>query len=295
MRQEPPARLLYRGDLGIAALDTHDRSGPVAIWFHGGGWVDGRADNLLRPARHLQRRGIASMLVEYRVHARDGTMVADAIADAIAATRFLLARTGRRRVFLGGASAGGLLAIHAAAAAGREVDGLFLISPVLDLSAQGFRSAAVPAGGDEGLSPLHMALPRLPPTLLLHGLRDRLVPAGDTGRFAERLRAAGGVADLELFPPCGHGFHHAEPWRSLVAALLHFFIRRTADAAYRRRPRPAPAAAPIPAAAADGARPAPVRQPAHAGETATAARSPPRSPPPAPPLPAPATPVATAR
>jgi acetyl esterase/lipase len=43
-----------------------------------------------------------------------------------------------------------------------------------------------------------------PPMLLLHGAADTTVHAEDSEILAERVRSAGGDADLRLYPDVGH-------------------------------------------------------------------------------------------
>jgi len=59
--------------------------------------------------------------------------------------------------------------------------------------------------------------PQPPPTLVLHGERDAVIPAPNAGALAERW---GG--ECELFPGAGHAFMAQEPQR--VAALLREFL-----------------------------------------------------------------------
>lgn len=55
-----------------------------------------------------------------------------------------------------------------------------------------------------------------PPTLLLHGDEDRLVPISHSERLDAAMDEAGVTNDFVVFPGAGHGFQDADARRSLV-------------------------------------------------------------------------------
>ncbi|HEU4739586.1 MAG TPA: alpha/beta hydrolase [Solirubrobacterales bacterium] len=57
-----------------------------------------------------------------------------------------------------------------------------------------------------------------PPTLVLHGQEDRVIPAANAQPLAQRL----GAADFELFAGCGHALMAQEP-AALASRLREFF------------------------------------------------------------------------
>lgn len=50
-------------------------------------------------------------------------------------------------------------------------------------------------------------LDRLPPTLILHGDADRVVPVSEAHRLADALSATGSRYDIVIYPGAGHGFN----------------------------------------------------------------------------------------
>ena len=53
------------------------------------------------------------------------------------------------------------------------------------------------------------AAAKLPPTLILHGAADPIVPAVDAGAIADLLREQGVAHEVKVYPGQGHGFHGA--------------------------------------------------------------------------------------
>ena len=72
-----------------------------------------------------------------------------------------------------------------------------------------------PALADEA-SPILFVSADDPPTLLLHGDADRLVPIDHSKRLDAAMDDAGIANDLVVFPGAGHGFQGADAERSLV-------------------------------------------------------------------------------
>jgi acetyl esterase/lipase len=71
--------------------------------------------------------------------------------------------------------------------------------------------------GAEALSPATWVAPGLPPTVLVHGLADRVTPADGTTKFAEALRSAG--VDVTVRMVDG-GRHRNDRTDAAVAAAL---------------------------------------------------------------------------
>lgn len=66
-------------------------------------------------------------------------------------------------------------------------------------------SAVVELGGGVP-GPLRASLGRLPPTLILHGGADRVVPASEARHLADALTASGSRYDIMIYPGAGHDF-----------------------------------------------------------------------------------------
>ena len=196
--------------------------GPAILFFHGGGWVGGPRDQFAPHSRHLARRGIVSISAEYRTLRPHGTTPQDAVADAQAAFRAVVAAAGRlgidpARIAVAGGSAGGHLAATVACvppmeegvkSGGPSPAAMMLFNPVLDTGPAGFGGARVGPNGT-AISPQHHVRPGLPPTWIAHGTADKTVPFAQAEAFRAAMAAADVRCDLEAYPGRGHGFFNA--------------------------------------------------------------------------------------
>ena len=71
-------------------------------------------------------------------------------------------------------------------------------------------------------SPLTHARADAPPTLLMHGDADRMVPAQQSIRLAEALRRAGARVELEIVPGAGHMWTDCADPTAVVERSLRF-------------------------------------------------------------------------
>ena len=118
-----PVRRYAAPEAAAAAADA------AVLWLHGGAFITGSRWTHGSFAAHLAREsGLAVYLVDYRLAPEHRHPAA--VDDAVAA----LALVPERRVVLGGDSAGGCLALLAAARGVRPLAGLALVSPLVDLT-----------------------------------------------------------------------------------------------------------------------------------------------------------------
>ncbi|MFH8567810.1 alpha/beta hydrolase [Streptomyces sp. NPDC017993] len=232
------------------------RSGPVVL-LHGGFWRAAYDRRHLSPlAAALARQGLTVALAEYRrVGAGGGAPrtfedVAAAIGTAAAETTETAgAHTGGLVVI--GHSAGGHLALLAAARPGTPVGRVIAVSPVADLARAhelGLSDGAVAelvegAPGRDGDEPsltqrIAAADPaRRPPTglpvTILHGTDDPDVPLDISRRYLAAAAAAvvgGGAATTTLreLPGVGH-YAPVTPGTAAYSTLLDALLRRSGD------------------------------------------------------------------
>jgi acetyl esterase/lipase len=76
-------------------------------------------------------------------------------------------------------------------------------------------------------SPSSFISSAFPPTLLMHGTADILVPFASTVRFHQALITAGVTSDLHLFGGQPHGFDAAQSYLRLTQEESALFYRRT--------------------------------------------------------------------
>jgi acetyl esterase/lipase len=198
--------------------------------------------------------GIAGLCISYRLTTR--APYPACVQDARAAVRWLRSRAGEYgidpdRIGIGGSSAGAhiaaMVATNADLAADREAaaagpcrvqaaalfNGVYRL-PVDPPDSLTVESTTLLLGGrpDEvpdryrAASPVNFVSPPCPPTLLLHGSADRCISHRQSLKFAERLKAAGVPAEVEIFEGADHGTLNdpANIHRSLDS-MVRFFKR----------------------------------------------------------------------
>ncbi len=194
---------------------------PAIIFFHGGGWVEGNAQIMYDQARHLAEQGMVAISADYRLEQTDGTDPRTALADAISAMRYV--RTHARalkidpeRIAAGGGSAGGHLAAALATSRGFEdpddvsevtyrPSALVLFNPVIDNGPNGYGFERVSAYWRQ-FSPAHNITRGHPPTIIMLGTNDQLIPVATGEAYCDKVRAAGSGCQLHLYEGQPHGF-----------------------------------------------------------------------------------------
>ena len=202
----------------------------TVVSIHGGYWRAKYGLDLNAPmAEHLVSQGWTVLNIEYRRVAEEGDGVWDEMsADVIAACS--LATEHAKPTVLLGHSAGGHLALWAAAQASVDADAVVALAPVSDLfladglelsnhaTADLFGASAAerPDLYAEG-SPIYQ-LPLGIPQLVVHGGADEAVPPEMSADFVESALFAGDSVEF-LAPPHVDHFHIIDPthgvWRSI--------------------------------------------------------------------------------
>ncbi len=191
--------------------DDHKR--PALLLFFGGGFRTGDVASLLDSARIFSEHGYVVAMADYRILCRDGVTALAGLDDAKAADSWLRHNARRlgvdpRRIVLGGASAGGLLAASTTlrAPARQRPAGLLLINPVLDLTnGMWAKDQTLKDGAASSASAL--PIDTLPPTMIFHGTADEIVPIESSRRFCARAVAAGRACRLVEYPGMPHSFN----------------------------------------------------------------------------------------
>jgi acetyl esterase/lipase len=227
-RHRHPARRVTYGDhpdqwADVRTPDRPDRG--VAVLLHGGFWRSVWAADLMDAlAIDLTARGFESWNVEYRRPDRHGWDAT--VADVAAALDAL----GGRPAVVFGHSAGGQLALRAAADAPHRVALVVSLAGVVDLAEgqrRGIGEGAIPAalgGTPDEVAPVYAAsdpMARLPagvPALLVQGAGDSPDLVDMNRRYAARAGAAGD--DVSLLELPGDHFDVIAPGTPIWGATM---------------------------------------------------------------------------
>jgi len=232
---------------------------PGVLLVHGGAWRGGDRLQLRGYGVLLGRRGYVCVATEYRL-AQDAAWPAQ-IEDVKCALRFMRANAASLgidadRIVVQGNSAGGHLALLAAGTpddprfegtGGHEgvssaVCAAIAIYPPTLLAHGSMPRGAVPAfalsdAADAALaaeaSPATYFGPQFPPTMLIHGTGDQLVPVAASELAYEALTAAGVPCELHIYPEQPHSFDADPVFGRRCADEMLFFLDRYAKPAGR--------------------------------------------------------------
>lgn len=233
---------------------------PLVVMIHGGGWQQGGRFQmgLTRWAGYLASGGLAVVSIDYRL--APATHYPDSFEDCLDAIDWAVEHAGElgadpERIGLWGDSAGGHLVLLAATSqtnpdfggprlrsGGGRLAAVVAWYPPTDLRDlhqserrvhDGPTTTSRFMGSDpeqdpeswSQASPLEQAHAAAPPTLLLQGTRDLLVPHRHAVRYAERLESLGARHELHVVEDAPHGFDRVAPGeeaRTLIARSRAF-------------------------------------------------------------------------
>jgi acetyl esterase/lipase len=228
---------------------------PLVVFVHGGGWTTGHKRATAHYAdfpgllASLARKGFVVASVEYRLSGEKA--FPGAIVDVTAAVSFLRANAVRYgidpgRVVLWGGSAGAHIAAMAAFTDARvqgfigwygpyDVDALLArqlaaVKAGVPMDAQakseltgglsffGCTLDGCPPGMARAASPIAHVDRADPPTLLVHGTADTLVPPAQSEAFESVLRNAGVPVEIVMLPGANHGWTSKTPAETTSAS-----------------------------------------------------------------------------
>ena len=199
------------------------------VFFFGGGWTTGGPTHFRSQARYLASQGMVAACAEYRIKSKHDTTPFDALRDAKAAVRWMRSNAARlsidpEKIVASGGSAGAHLAACTAMIKGFEEDvaedargissvpnALVLFDPVLDATRMAFRQDKTTGARQQNISPAHRVRSGLPPTLVLQGDADKVVPYRIAEKFVQEMKKAGNFCRLVTYPGRDHAFYGYKP------------------------------------------------------------------------------------
>jgi acetyl esterase/lipase len=235
--------------LGALHLDVYRPTAaekpPLCVMIHGGGWRQGGRFEmgLSKWAGYLASAGLVVASIDYRL--APTTSFPDSFQDCLDAVDWTVAHAGELgadpdRIGLWGDSAGGHLVLLLATSQthpdypgprmktpGEQLRAVVAWYPPTDMLEMHHReSNALGAGTVQAFvgadpaqdperwrqtSPIEHVHGSLPPTLILQGTRDVLVPHSQATTYAERLEGAGAPHELHIVEGAVHGFDRVAP------------------------------------------------------------------------------------
>ncbi len=239
-----------RCDLYLPPGDESRRGAVLLV--HGGGWRHGDKNQLRGYGLRLGRSGYLCVATEYRLVGESPWPAQ--VHDVKAVLRWMRANADElgidsHRIALQGASAGAHIVLFAAATpnvAEFEGDGG---NPGVDTTIDAVIAAypptlfhygerlhgAVPiealsddptAQLAQAASPLHLVGPSFPPTMLVHGSEDKVVPVSASFVMYEALVRHNVPTDLHVFAGAVHGFDAELTFGRRTAELVLLFLER---------------------------------------------------------------------
>lgn len=225
------------------------RKGIGVLLLHGGGWSQGDRTQLRGYGILLGRRGYTCVASEYRLTGE--ALWPAQIEDVKAALRWMRANAERLRIdpekiVIEGNSAGGHLSLVAAGTTeevGFEGDGgnagvstkvaaAIAFYPPTGLERRSWGGLPGLFGDGAGVetlrgaSPLTYAGREYPPTLIIQGNADEIVPAREATAMYEALHDAGAPVELHMFANQPHGFDADPRLGRECAGIMVSFLER---------------------------------------------------------------------
>ncbi len=219
-------------------------SSAAVVFFHGGGWTGGKPGQFAVHSVELAKRGVTCFRVEYRLIPKgDKGPPVHAVEDVSDAFRFI--RGGAKkfgidpdRIAAGGGSAGGHLAAYLGMMDDKKVDGvsrkpnaLCLFNPVYDNGPGQWGHGRV-GENYRDYSPAHNITDDDPPTMVVLGTNDSLVPVATAERFRDEMKKHAVESRLHLYEGATHGFFNVnkggknEDYESTLKQMIDFLKDR---------------------------------------------------------------------
>ena len=221
---------------------------PGLLIIHGGGWRQGDRNQLRYYGIQLARFGFVGVACEYRL---SGEAIWPAqIHDVKAALRWMRANADRlgideKKICVTGNSAGA----HLALILGCETDEFEGEGGNMDVNSNCSAITAIYAptnmnrnhesevhmalfGGiateDVALkaSPIHYADRPFPPTLLIHGNEDQVVPPSESFNMYNALKKAGTPVELHVFDGAPHAFDSLADFAKICVQMMVLYFDR---------------------------------------------------------------------
>ena len=184
---------------------------PVVVLVHGGGFTGGdkKQSLYIKMAERFAKAGYVSFSVNYRLHSQgkiDITVLDNAVSDLFSAIRWILMHSEEYgidpdKIIIAGDSAGGAIVINAA----YSDSGKNLIKGCINLWG-GLCFNRLNEYANQWGEPVNYypIAPDIPPTCIVHGDKDQIVPFRTSENLADELKRLGVYYEFHVFQGAPH-------------------------------------------------------------------------------------------
>lgn len=210
---------------------------PAVVFFHGGFWDHSMPTQFVPQCLHFASRGAIAISVETRVQAIHKTGPLEALDDTQTFLQWLADHAEKFRLnldqcILGGAAGGAWLALENTLPKPPKKEpappitptAIILFSALLNSLAPSIAKKFPNPTTAKSLNPLRQVRRKLPPTLLCHGMSDRVTPFADARKFAKAMRWRGNHVELVDYEKAEHSFFNFN-----VSEFYYELTLKTAD------------------------------------------------------------------
>lgn len=230
----------YKDNLWLDVYFPKEKSDHVVLFAHGGGWISGyrRQPNNVSWYKFLVSKGFIVATIDYRYGIlNDIDQLIEDISDAY---NFVKDKLRPNKISLIGLSAGGHLALYYGFKYKPDIENIVAYYSPADLldimnSESLFARFAVSAtlkrlprsSKDVYIrySPITYVDENMKPVLLVHGIKDKVVPYVSSVKLHKKLRSKGNYSKLLLHPFGDHGFEFVlkdEKTREILLKTVEF-------------------------------------------------------------------------
>ncbi len=196
---------------------------PAILFFFGGGFRNGSPEQFTFQARYFANRGIAGIVVDYRVNSRDNVKPIECLSDAKVAIQWIRKNAkdlniDSNKIIASGGSSGGYLAaasyfvdkkvIGNSDKTNEKPNALILFNPGgMDMPKVNEDAFMMRFGAlRKYVNLIDIIGMNAPPTLILHGDIDKTVDINTVRNFTKKMNTLGHKCELKEYKNEPHGF-----------------------------------------------------------------------------------------
>lgn len=208
---------------------------PAIVFFFGGGWNKGSIKQFEPHAKYFSKRGMVCFLIDYRVKNRHKTTPFESLKDAKSAIRYIRANAIKynidsSKIIASGGSAGGHLAAATAlinnyndalddVSINCKPNALVLFNPAIDNGPGGVGFKRI-GNQYKKFSPLHNIKSGAPPTIILTGTEDKLIPVETIKNYQNLMIESKNRCDVKFYDGKKHGFFNYNKFENYKMTIL---------------------------------------------------------------------------